>query len=82
MTVEVEYTDEFGEWWNKLDESEQESVDAVVQLLEEHGPHLNFHIVQESPYRNIAICASCAYSTKAIPIGCFMLSIQNEMQFY
>ena len=42
MTVEVEYTDEFGEWWNKLDESEQESVDAVVQLLEEHGPHLNF----------------------------------------
>jgi len=42
MTVEVEHTDEFGEWWNKLDESEQESVDAVVQFLEEHGLHLNF----------------------------------------
>jgi hypothetical protein len=42
MTVEIEYTDEFEEWWNKLDESEQESVAAVVQLLEEHGPHLNF----------------------------------------
>jgi len=42
MGVEVEYTNEFEEWWNELDESEQESVAAVVQLLEEHGPHLNF----------------------------------------
>jgi hypothetical protein len=42
MTVEIEYTNEFEEWWNKLDESEQESVEAVVPLLEEHGPHLNF----------------------------------------
>jgi len=42
MTVEVEYTDEFGEWWDGLDESEQESVGAVVQLLEEYGPHLDF----------------------------------------
>ena len=42
MAVEVEYTDEFGIWWVSLDESEQESVEAVVQLLEEHGPHLNF----------------------------------------
>ena len=42
MTVEVEHTDEFGEQWKELDESKQESVDAVVKLLEEHGPHLNF----------------------------------------
>lgn len=42
MAVEVEYTDEFGEWWSKLDEFEQESVDAEVQLLEEHGSNLNF----------------------------------------
>jgi hypothetical protein len=34
MAVDVEYTDEFGDWWEDLDESEQESVDAVVQLLE------------------------------------------------
>ena len=37
---EVEYTDEFGEWWNGLTEAEQESVDASVRLLEERGPHL------------------------------------------
>lgn len=42
MTVEVEYTDEFGAWWEGLDESEQESVAAVVQLLAEHGPHLGY----------------------------------------
>jgi hypothetical protein len=42
MTTEVEYTDEFEDWWNGLDEAEQESVAALVELLEEHGPRLNF----------------------------------------
>jgi hypothetical protein len=37
---EVEYTDEFGDWWNGLAEAEQESVDASVHLLEERGPQL------------------------------------------
>jgi hypothetical protein len=42
MTWEVEYTDEFGEWWNSLSEDEQVSVAASVQLLEERGPSLGF----------------------------------------
>jgi hypothetical protein len=37
---EVEYTDEFGDWWNGLTEAEQESVNAHVRLLEERGPQL------------------------------------------
>ena len=37
---EVEYTDEFGDWWNGLTEAEQESIDASVRLLEERGPQL------------------------------------------
>ena len=37
---EVEYTDEFGQWWNGLTEAEQVSVDASVRLLEERGPQL------------------------------------------
>ncbi len=37
---EVEYTDEFGDWWSGLTEAEQESVDASVRLLEERGPQL------------------------------------------
>jgi hypothetical protein len=39
---EVEYTDEFEEWWNELDEAEQESVAAYVRLLEVHGVHLGY----------------------------------------
>ena len=42
MQVDVEYTNEFGDWWNGLDQSEQESVAAEVELLEEHGPQLRF----------------------------------------
>ena len=39
---EVEYTDEFGEWWEQLSEVEQESVAASVELLEEYGPGLRY----------------------------------------
>ncbi len=42
MTWEVEYSDEFGDWWNSLSEAEQESLDASVRLLEERGPNLGF----------------------------------------
>ena len=42
MIWDVEYTDEFGEWWNGLSEDEQESLDASVRLLEDRGPNLGF----------------------------------------
>jgi len=38
----VEYTDEFGAWWDTLTEAEQISVDAHVQKLESRGPNLPF----------------------------------------
>lgn len=40
MSWTVEYTDEFEAWWQSLDEDEQISVAASVQLLEELGPAL------------------------------------------
>lgn len=40
MAYEVEFTNEFEEWWNGLTEAEQESVDFSVRLLEEQGIHL------------------------------------------
>lgn len=40
MTWEVEYTDEFGDWWASLTEDEQVSVAASVHLLETRGPAL------------------------------------------
>ena len=38
----VEVSDEFQEWWDALDDSEQESVAAIEGLLEERGPTLPF----------------------------------------
>lgn len=42
MAWDVEYTDEFEDWWECLTEAEQESVAATVGLLEIEGPRLPF----------------------------------------
>ena len=42
MEWEVEYTDEFEEWWDGLSDAEQEDVAACVMLLERKGPTLPF----------------------------------------
>jgi hypothetical protein len=39
---DVEFTDEFGRWWESLSEDEQESVAASVGLLEDCGPMLGY----------------------------------------
>jgi hypothetical protein len=46
MSWEVEYTDDFGTWWDVLTAAEQEDVAFVVRLLEERGPQLGY------PYRS------------------------------
>jgi len=42
LAWEVEFTDEFEEWWDTLSEAEQGKVDARVGLLIERGPNLGF----------------------------------------
>ena len=42
MTWEIEYTDEFSQWWNVLGEPQQDDIISVIQLLEEKGPNLPF----------------------------------------
>ena len=42
MTWDVEYTDEFGDWWESLTADEQESIAVSVRLLEDRGPSLGF----------------------------------------
>jgi hypothetical protein len=42
MTWEVEYTDEFGDWYCALTEGEQESIRSDVKILELFGPALRF----------------------------------------
>lgn len=40
MEWDVEFTDEFGEWWDGLNEDEQVDVRAKVDLLRRFGPAL------------------------------------------
>jgi hypothetical protein len=40
VSWEVEFTDEFEDWWKTLSPDEQEEVNAKVLLLEERGPVL------------------------------------------
>ena len=42
MQCEIEYAEEFGDWWNELSEDEQDSVNAYVNLLEARGVRLGF----------------------------------------
>ena len=42
MPWEVEYTDEFGQWWQQLSEGQQDAVAARVELLMELGPNLPY----------------------------------------
>ena len=42
MLWSIEYTDEFGVWWDGLSGAEQESVAASVGLLERLGPDLPY----------------------------------------
>jgi hypothetical protein len=42
MAWEIEYTDEFGNWWDGLSDREQDDIVAVVNLLSEKGSNLPF----------------------------------------
>tara|TARA_A100000171_G_scaffold53042_1_gene75755 strand:+ start:10063 stop:10419 length:357 start_codon:yes stop_codon:yes gene_type:complete len=53
---EVEFTDEFEQWWHELDEEEQVSLAASVTLLEQLGPGLprpHADTVKGSAYSNM-----------------------------
>jgi hypothetical protein len=47
MPWEVEYTDEFGEWFQTLDADQQLAIAARVELLEAEGPNLRRPVVGE-----------------------------------
>lgn len=40
MSCEVEFTDEFEQWWKTLTESQQEDISAIVEELERRGANL------------------------------------------
>jgi len=42
MVWEVEYTDEFAQWWQTLLPEQQDDIASIVTLLEERGAQLPF----------------------------------------
>jgi hypothetical protein len=42
MSWEVEYTDQFEQWWDGLNDGEQDSVAETVKMLMAEGPVLEF----------------------------------------
>jgi hypothetical protein len=45
MAWEVEYTDQFGDWFAELDGREQATIVAAVKILQERGPSLGRPLV-------------------------------------
>jgi hypothetical protein len=56
MAWEIEFTDDFGTWWDSLSEDEQITIRAKVVLLEKHGPTLSrphADVIHGSRYQNL-----------------------------
>src|SRR3954454_14904173 len=52
----IEYTDEFGRWWESLTGDEQDSIAISVELLEQFGPNLqrpHADVLSGSKYPNM-----------------------------
>lgn len=45
MEWDIEYTNEFGDWWDHLTIDEQDSVEACIPSLRRHGPALGRPLV-------------------------------------
>src|SRR5260370_7332644 len=45
MAWDVEYTDEFEDWWNDLTIDDQDSVESCIPFLNRHGPSLGRPLV-------------------------------------
>jgi hypothetical protein len=56
VSWEVEYTDEFEQWWNILSVEEQAAIDAAVDMLAQTGPALGrpwVDTIKTSRHRNM-----------------------------
>ena len=75
MAYEVEFSDEFGEWWDSLTAEEQESVAFSVRILEEEGIHLTrpqADTVRGSKYPNMRELR-CQHEGRPYQLSCMRL---------
>jgi hypothetical protein len=57
---EIEFTDEFEQWWCGLRADEQENVDAVIGVLKTRGPNLR------RPYSGLIVTSKHAHMKELI----------------
>ena len=81
MPFEVEYTDEFGDWWDTLSEHEQDDVAATVKLSQIEALRCLIHTVLGLRVPNTATYGSCEYSMPENLIECCMHLIRAELRF-
>lgn len=82
MKWEVEYTDEFEEWWLTLTETEQEDISASVYLLEQRGPSLGFPHSSGINGSKHSHCANLERSIAVDHTGACTRLIREELLFY
>ena len=76
MAYEVEFTEEFEQWWNSLDADEQESIDFSVRLLEEQAfISSGLTLIRSTGVPGFRICVNFAVSTRDGPIAFSLPSI-------
>ena len=81
VAYDVEFSDQFGEWWDALSAGEQESVAFSVRLLEEEGVNLRrpqADSVKGSKYPN---CANFAAKPRAVLTAFCMPSTLAALRF-
>jgi hypothetical protein len=77
----VEYTDDFGEWWDGLDEGLQDAIDRSVGLLESVGPFVSrphADTVRGSRHGNMK---ELRVQASGEPYRIFLRSIRGVRQF-
>ena len=80
---EAEFTDEFGEWWETLNEAEQDAVAFTVGLLRNEGPSLKFpYSTGVKHSQNINPCGNYGANARDSHYEHFMLLIQDVPQFF
>ena len=77
---EVEFTDEFGAWWEGLSEAEQVDVRAEVNLLRRFGPTLGRPHVDSVASSKHANMKEPAFSTEDGPTVCCSPSTRDALR--
>ena len=78
----VEYTDEFGQWWDTLDEEQQEDVAAIVGELENLGPTLPYPYSSDAEGPSTARCGNSEFRAGASRLESFTRSTHGGRLFF